>query len=246
MEALSKFRNITPVELPYISCKNLAEVVHIRHYLQESCKNLGFQTNLSDSCRSDISCRFRRFLQDSCRSRHFLQDSWTDLAEVVHIRHYLQESCKNLGFQTNLSDSCRSDISCRFRRFLQDSCRSRHFLQDSWTDLARQCLKLERYSARKCLENVEIVFSNKLILNQEYSVEDPQFSQDPEDLFTFVCFQWKHQNTVSECLLSTSMESVIRKRRKSSSPKIHLVGTWALCLAWLSEICGFFQQNTQL
>ena len=38
-----------PVELPYISCKNLAEVVHIRHYLQESCKNLTFQTNLSDS-----------------------------------------------------------------------------------------------------------------------------------------------------------------------------------------------------
>ena len=78
--------------------------------------------------------------------------SCKNLAEVVHFRHYLQESCKNLGFQTNLSDSCRSDISCRLRRFLQDSCRSRHFLQDSWTDLARQCLKLERYSARKCLE----------------------------------------------------------------------------------------------
>ena len=76
--------------------------------------------------------------------------SCKNLAEVVHFRHYLQESCKNLGFQTNLSDSCRSDISCRFRHFLQDSCRSRHFLQDSWTDLARQCLKLERYSARKC------------------------------------------------------------------------------------------------
>ena len=87
--------------------------------------------------------------------------SCKNLAEVVHIRHYLQESCKNLGFQTNLSDSCRSDISCRFRRFLQDSCRSRHFLQDSWTDLARQCLKLERYSARKCLEctgNVNAIF----------------------------------------------------------------------------------------
>ena len=78
--------------------------------------------------------------------------SCKNLAEVVRFRHYLQESCKNLGFQTNLSDSCRSDISCRFRPFLQDSCRSRHFLQDSWTDLARQCLKLERYSARKCLE----------------------------------------------------------------------------------------------
>ena len=54
---------------------------------------------------------------------------------------------------------------------MQDSCRSRHLLQDSWTDLARQCLKLERYSARKCLEcteNVEIVFSNKPILNREY------------------------------------------------------------------------------
>ena len=88
--------------------------------------------------------------------------SCKNLGEVVHIRHYLQESCKNLGFQTNLSDSCRSDISCRFRRSLQDSCRSRLFLQDSWTDLPRQCLKLERYSARKCLEcteNVEIVFS---------------------------------------------------------------------------------------
>ena len=75
-----------------------------------------------------------------------------NLAKVVHITHYLQESCKNLRFQTNLSDSGRSDISCRFRRFLQGSCRSRLFLQDSWTDLARQCLKLERYSAKKCLE----------------------------------------------------------------------------------------------
>ena len=97
--------------------------------------------------------------------------SCKNLAEVVHIRYYLQESCKNLRFQTNLSDSGRSDISCRVRRFLQDCCRSRHFLQDSWTDLARQCLKIERYSVRKCLEcteNVEIVFSNKPILNQEY------------------------------------------------------------------------------
>ena len=91
-----------------------------------------------------------------------------NLAEVVYIRHYLKDSCKNLRFQTNLSDSGRSDISCRVRCFLQDSCRSRHFLQNSWTDLARQCLKLERYSSRKCLENtenVQIVFS---ILNPEY------------------------------------------------------------------------------
>ena len=79
------------------------------------------------------------------------------LAQVVHILHYLQESSKNLRFQTNLSDTGRPDISCR----------SRLLLQDSLTDLARQCLKLERFSARKCLENtenVQIVFS---ILNQE-------------------------------------------------------------------------------
>ena len=81
--------------------------------------------------------------------------SCKNLTEVVHIRHYLQVSCKNLRFQTKLSDSGRSDISWRVRRFLQDSCRSRHFLQDSWTDIARQCLKLERYSARKCLECTE-------------------------------------------------------------------------------------------
>ena len=96
--------------------------------------------------------------------------SCKNLTKVVHIRHYLQESCKNLIFQSNLSDSGRSDISCIVRRFLQDSCRSRHFLQDSWTDLARQCLKLEKYSAGKsleCTENVEIVFSNKPILNQD-------------------------------------------------------------------------------
>ena len=53
-----RFRTL--VELQYISCKNLAEVVHIRHYLRESCKNLRFETNLSDSGRSDFSCRFRR------------------------------------------------------------------------------------------------------------------------------------------------------------------------------------------
>ena len=33
---LARIRISAPVELPYISCKNLAEVVHIRHYLQES------------------------------------------------------------------------------------------------------------------------------------------------------------------------------------------------------------------
>ena len=94
--------------------------------------------------------------------------SCKNLAEVVHIKHYLQKSCKNHRFQSNLSDSGISDISCRVRRFLQDSCRSRHSLQDSWTYLARQCLKREKYSARKCLEcteNVKIVFS---ILNREY------------------------------------------------------------------------------
>ena len=95
--------------------------------------------------------------------------------------HFLQESCRSGTYQTlsarilqeswnsdKPADSRRSGISCRFRRFVQDSCRSRHFLQDSWTDLARQCLKLERYSARKCLEctgNVKAVFP---ILNQEY------------------------------------------------------------------------------
>ena len=73
--------------------------------------------------------------------------SCKNLAEVERIRHYLQESCKFLTFQTNLSDSVRSDIFGRFRRFLQDS----------WTYLARQCLRLkvERTSARKYLECTE-------------------------------------------------------------------------------------------
>ena len=81
--------NFTPVELPYISCKNLAEVVHIRHYLQESCKYLTFQTNLSDSGRSDISSRCRRFLLDSCRSRHFWQDSWTDAVNIFQFETFI-------------------------------------------------------------------------------------------------------------------------------------------------------------
>ena len=55
----------------------------------------------------------------------FLQES-----EVELIRHNLEESCKYLTFQTNLSNSVRSDIPCRFRRFLQDSCSSRLFLQE--------------------------------------------------------------------------------------------------------------------
>ena len=64
------------------------------------------------------------------------------LQKVVHIWHYLQESCKYLTFQTNLSDSCR------FRRFLQDS----------WTDLARQCLENERSSARKFATSRNLYF----------------------------------------------------------------------------------------
>ena len=62
-------------------CKNLAEVEQIIRYLQESSKYLTFQTNLSDSGRSDISYRLRRFLQDSYRSRRFLQDSWTEILQ---------------------------------------------------------------------------------------------------------------------------------------------------------------------
>ena len=98
-------------------------------------------------------------------------NSHTFLARMLQKWYISDTICKNLRFQTNLTDSGRSDISGRVRRFLQDSCRSRHFLHDSWTDLARQSLKLERYSARKCLEcteNVHIVFSNKPILNHEY------------------------------------------------------------------------------
>ena len=90
----------SPVELLYISCKNLAELVHIRHYLQKSCNYLKFQTNLT--------------------------------------------------YQTFLADS---DVSNKIPS----------------KNLARQCLKnATRNSARKCLEcteNVQIVFS---ILNQEY------------------------------------------------------------------------------
>ena len=67
------------VELPYISCKNLAEVVQIRHYLQESFKNLRCQTNLSDSGRSDISCRVIRFLQDFQQVKTFLARSCPNL-----------------------------------------------------------------------------------------------------------------------------------------------------------------------
>ena len=63
------------VELPHISCKNLAEEEHIRHYLQESYKYLTLQANLFDSDRSDISRKLRRFLQDS----------WADL-----VRHCLK------------------------------------------------------------------------------------------------------------------------------------------------------------
>ena len=96
--------------------------------------------------------------------------------------HFLQESCRSGTFQTLsariLQESWISDKPVRFlqirpflqfRHFLQDSCRSRHFLQDSWTDLARQCLKLERYSAKKCLEctgNNKAFFP---ILSQEYA-----------------------------------------------------------------------------
>ena len=82
------------VELPYISCKNLANVVHSRRYLQESCKNLTFQTNLSDSGTSDISCKFRRFWQDSCRSRRFLQDSCRSRHLVITLFWYNASSDK--------------------------------------------------------------------------------------------------------------------------------------------------------
>ena len=50
---------------------------------------------------------FQRHLYPSRTPINFLQQSCI----MVHIRHYLQESCKNLRFQTNLSDSGRSDIS---------------------------------------------------------------------------------------------------------------------------------------
>ena len=136
-----------------------------------------FQPHTAQSQKQTFKTQSATFIKGNLFFQLFLKStpvelpyiSCKNLAEVVHFRHYLQESCKNLGFQTNLSDSCRSDISCRFRPFLQDSCRSRHFLQDSWTDLARQCLKLERYSARKCLEctgNNKAFFP---ILNQEYA-----------------------------------------------------------------------------
>ena len=70
-----------------------------------------------------------------------------NLRSILHFR----QTCQILADQVFLADSDA------------DSCRSRHFLQVSWPDLARQCLKIERNSARKCLkstENVEIVFLN--------------------------------------------------------------------------------------
>ena len=57
------------VELPYISCKKPAEVDYIRHYV----RILQIPYNSDKTCqvvRSDIYCRFSRFLQDSCRSLH--------------------------------------------------------------------------------------------------------------------------------------------------------------------------------
>ena len=62
---------ISPVELLYISCKNLAEVQHIRHCRHESASILHSRRNLSDSDRPDTSGDS----DVSCKSRHFLQDS---------------------------------------------------------------------------------------------------------------------------------------------------------------------------
>ena len=74
--------------------------------------------------------------------------SCKNLALVIYIRHYLQESCKYLTFQTKpVRFSFTEDI---FYKFI-------HFLHDFWTNLARQCLKIERNSARNCLECTETV-----------------------------------------------------------------------------------------
>ena len=72
---------------------------------------------------------------------HFLQES----CRVEQIRHYLQESCKYLTFQTNQSDSVRSEISDRFKRLLQDSCWSRQFFQDSLTDCKMMSENWEKF-----------------------------------------------------------------------------------------------------
>ena len=75
----------SPVELPYISCKNLAEVEHIRHYLQESCKYLTFNTKPVRFCQIrhclQIQTFLARFLQAQTTIATFL-DSWKCLQRV--------------------------------------------------------------------------------------------------------------------------------------------------------------------
>ena len=127
-----------------------------------------------------------RFKNSIKRKRCKFTSVRSNLSKVIVIPsrtpiHFLQESCRSGTYQTlsarTLQESWISDKPVRFlqiRHFLQIQMflarflQSRHLLQDSWTDLARQCLKLERYFARKYLEctgNVKAIFS---ILNQEY------------------------------------------------------------------------------
>ena len=84
----TSFSTPLSISLPYISCKNLARIT--------------FQTNLSDSGRSDISCRFRRFLQDTCKnnalsskilevkSDRFLQKMYGSSTRAIHLIRKLE------------------------------------------------------------------------------------------------------------------------------------------------------------
>ena len=123
------------VELPYISCKNPAEVEHIRHYLQESSKYLTFQTNQSNSVRSDISCRIKRFLKDL----------WTDLAiQDLEIGRNSRRKC--LECTENIEILQRSVIFFQDQAFSSEIPAIMHCFLRFWrwnlTDSCRKCMKV--------------------------------------------------------------------------------------------------------
>ena len=135
------------VELAYISCKNLAEAEHIRHYVQESCKYLAFETISyfqDQAFSSKLLPRFRHFLQDLTRS-------------VI----FFQITPKIQAFSSKLLP--RSDIffqlTSKIQSFLAGSYKIRHFLPRSSKIPARimHCLRRPckwnlTGSCRKCME----------------------------------------------------------------------------------------------
>ena len=99
------------VELPYISFKNLAEVEHIRHYLQESCKYLTFQTKPVKFCQIKNFLQFptfvarclqvriilSSFVDGSCKT---LSEKWNKYQQEIiwHVQKVLKlflQICKN-------------------------------------------------------------------------------------------------------------------------------------------------------